>query len=215
MAIKIILADDHALIRDGLRMMIDRETDFEITGQASNGREIVDMIKKRAPDIVIMDISMPELNGIEATRQIKEINENIKIIALSVHSEVSFVRQMLKAGASGYLVKHSEFKELVQAIRTVADGQLYLSPRVSGQVIGDYLSSSSSNDSAIFTKLSDREREILQMLAEGDNKHEIAETLHLSVKTIESHRQNIMNKLNIDRFPDLIRYAIREGITEL
>ncbi|MEJ2052719.1 MAG: response regulator transcription factor [Calditrichaceae bacterium] len=215
MAIKIILADDHALIRDGLQTMIDREVDFQIVGQASNGREIVDMVKKLNPDIIIMDISMPELNGIEATRHIKEFDEDIKIIALSVHSEISFVRQMLKAGASGYLVKHSEFKELVRAIRSVAEGQIYLSPNVSGQVIGDYLHNLSSGESSVFTKLSNREREILQMLAEGKTKHEIADILHLSIKTIESHRQNIMNKLNIDRFPDLIRYAIREGITEL
>jgi len=215
MSIKIILADDHNMIRDGLQSMIEKETDFRIIGQASNGRQTVQLAQELNPDIVIMDISMPDLNGIDATRQIKEMNKHVKIIALSVHSETSFVRQMLKAGASGYLVKHSEFKELVEAIRIVARDQLYLSPHISQQLVQDYLKYLPVNESNVFTKLSPREREILQMLAEGKTKQEIADILFLSVKTIDSHRQNIMNKLNISTFSDLVRYAIREGITEL
>ena len=215
MSIKIILADDHALIRDGLKSLLDRETDLEIIGEASNGREMVRLAEEEKPNVIIMDISMPELNGIEATRQIRELDEEMKIIALSVHTEVNFVRQMLQAGASGYLVKHSDFKELVHAIRIVARGEMYLSPRISDQVVQDYIRNLSEKKPTAFSVLSDREREILQMLAEGKTKHEIADILFLSVKTIESHRQNIMNKLEIDRFSDLVRYAIREGLTEL
>jgi DNA-binding NarL/FixJ family response regulator len=162
-----------------------------------------------------MDISMPELNGIEATRQIKELSENIHIIALSVHSEVTFVRQMLKAGASGYLAKHCDFKELVQAIRVVTNGELYLSPHISEQLVHDYIKHMPEDESTVFSMLSGREREILQLLTEGKTKRQIADTLFISVKTIDSHRQNIMTKLNIDNFSALVRYAIREGITEL
>ncbi len=215
MSIKIIIADDHHLIRDGLKSLIEKEANFSLIGEAADGREILRLTNELNPDIVIMDISMPELNGIEATRQIKAHNEDVGIIALSVHSDVSFVRQMLKVGASGYLVKHCEFKELVQAIYAVEKGELYLSPLISGQLIQDYLKNLPDDESTIFTKLSDREREILQMLTEGKTKQEIADTLFISVKTIDSHRQNIMNKLGIDTMPDLVRYAIRSGITEL
>lgn len=215
MSIKIIIADDHHMIRDGLKSLLEKEQNFDLIGEAANGREITRLTAEMNPDIVLMDVSMPELNGIEATRQIKEHNEDVGIIALSVHSDVSFVRQMLKAGASGYLVKHCEFKELVQAIYAVDKGELYLSPLISGQVIQDYLRNLAENEATVYTKLSDREREILQMLTEGKTKQEIADTLFISVKTIDSHRQNIMNKLGIDTMPALVRYAIRSGITEL
>jgi two-component system response regulator NreC len=215
MSIKLVLADDHNLIRAGLQSLIEKETDLQIIGQASDGRQTVSLVQKLKPDIVIMDISMPGLNGIEATRQIKAMNENIKVIALSVHEEASYVRRMLKAGASGYLVKHSEFKELVEAIRAVAREQLYLSPHVSNQLVQDYLKHLPNDESTAFSMLSEREREILQLLAEGKTKQEIGGILFLSVKTIDSHRLNIMNKLKITTFSDLIRYAIREGISEL
>lgn len=215
MAIKIILADDHVMIRAGIKSLIERDTDYEVIAETTNGRETVQMVQKLEPDVVVMDISMPELNGIEATRQIKAIDEDILVVALSVHKEVTFVRQMLKAGADAYLVKHSEFEELVEAIRTVLRGKSYLSPTISDQVIHDYLRHLPEKDSLVFTKLSSREQEVLQMLVEGKSKKEIADALHLSVKTIDSHRQNIMHKLSITNFSDLVRYAIREGISEL
>jgi two-component system response regulator NreC len=215
MSIKLILADDHSLIRVGLQSLIEKETDLQIIGQASDGRQTVSLVQKLKPDIVIMDISMPGLNGIEATRQIKAIDENIKIIALSVHDEALYVRRMLKAGASGYLVKHSDFNELVEAIRAVMRDQLYLSPRISNELVRDYLKHLPDDEATAFSILSEREREILQLLAEGKTKQEIAKILFLSVKTVDSHRQNIMNKLSITTLSDLIRYAIREGISEL
>jgi two-component system response regulator NreC len=215
MSIKLVLADDHSLIRVGLQSLIEKETDLQIIGQASDGRQTVSLVQKLKPDIVIMDISMPGLNGIEATRQIKAIDENIKIIALSVHDEALYVRRMLKAGASGYLVKHSDFNELVEAIRAVTRDQLYLSPRISNELVHDYLKHLPDDEATAFSILSEREREILQLLAEGKTKQEIAKILFLSVKTVDSHRQNIMNKLSITTLSDLIRYAIREGISEL
>lgn len=215
MAIKIILTDDHAMIRAGIKSLIERDTDYEVVAEATNGRETVSMVQKLKPDVVVMDISMPDLNGVEATRQIKEIDNDIRIIALSVHKEVSFVRHMLKVGADAYLVKHSEFDELAEAIRTVLQGKTYLSPSISDLVINDYLKHLPEKDAQVFTRLSSREQEVLQMLVEGKSKKEIAETLYLSVKTIDSHRQNIMHKLGIDNFSDLVRYAIREGISEL
>ena len=215
MSIKLILADDHSLIRVGLQSLIEKETDLQIIGQASDGRHTVSLVQKLKPDIVIMDISMPGLNGIEATRQIKAMGENIKIIALSVHDEALYVRRMLKAGASGYLVKHSDFNELVEAIRAVTRDQLYLSPRISNELVRDYLKHLPDDEATAFSILSEREREILQLLAEGKTKQEIAKILFLSVKTVDSHRQNIMNKLSITTLSDLIRYAIREGISEL
>jgi two-component system response regulator NreC len=215
MSIKLVLADDHSLIRVGLQSLIEKETDLQIIGQASDGRQTVSLVQKLKPDIVIMDISMPGLNGIEATRQIKAIDENIKIIALSVHDEALYVRRMLKAGASGYLVKHSDFNELVEAIRAVMRDQLYLSPRISNELVRDYLKHLPDDEATAFSILSEREREILQLLAEGKTKQEIAKILFLSVKTVDSHRQNIMNKLSITTLSDLIRYAIREGISEL
>ncbi len=215
MPVSIVLADDHTMIRRGLKSLIESETNYRIVGEAADGRETMRLAAELSPDIVIMDISMPMLNGIEAARQIKQENAAVKIIALSVHTEVSFVRQMLQAGASGYLVKHSDFEELTKAIPRVLDDQIYLSPRVSTKIITDYINNMSDEPSGVHDVLSDREREVLQMLAEGRSSKEIADVLYLSVKTIDSHRQNIMHKLDIDRFSDLVRYAIREGLSEL
>ena len=215
MNIKILLADDHKIVRDGLRSLIERQRKMEVIGEAENGRTIVKLAKELSPDIIIMDISMPDLNGIEATRKIVTDNPDIKVIALSMYSDNRFVVGMLKAGASGYLLKDCAFDELTQAVNTVMSDQTYLSPKIATVVINNYLHHNLTDVSSVFTTLSSREREVLQMLAEGKSTKQVAYDLYVSVKTIETHRQNIMHKLNINNLADLIKFAIREGLTSL
>jgi two-component system response regulator NreC len=215
MAIRILLADDHTLMRKGLRSLLEKIEDFEVVAEAQNGRNTVQLALKLEPDIVIMDISMPDLNGIDATLQITEKCPDIRIIALSIHSDRRFVTQMLKAGASGYLLKDCAFEELENAIRKACDGQMYLSPKVAGTVVKDYVSHVSRGEASVYTLLSEREREVLQLLAEGQSTKEIAASLFVSIKTVETHRQNIMKKLGIYNIPDLVKYAIREGLIDL
>ena len=215
MMVKILLADDHKIVRDGLRDLLSRQTNIQVVGEADNGRITVQSVRKLIPDLVIMDIAMPELNGIEATRQIKSINPDTKIIALSMHSDRRFISEIFKAGASAYLLKESAFEELVKAIRSVMRNQTYLSPQIASQVLKDYLKLSDSDNTSVFSILSPREREVLQLLAEGKSTKEIADNLNVSVKTIETHRQQIMEKLNIHNIAELTKYAIREGLTTL
>ena len=215
MAIRILLADDHTLMRKGLRSLLEKIEDFEVVAEAQNGRTTVHLAQELEPDIVIMDISMPDLNGIDATLQIIEKCPKSRVIGLSIHSDRRFVTQMLKAGASGYLLKDCAFEELEDAIRKAHDGQMYLSPKVAGTVVKDYVSRVSKSEASVYTLLSEREREVLQLLAEGKSTKEIAASLFVSVKTIETHRQNIMKKLGIYNIPDLVKYAIREGLIDL
>ncbi len=215
MGIKILLADDHKIIRDGLRALLDKEPDMEVVGEAQDGITTIKLAKKLMPNIVIMDIGMPDMNGIDATRQIFNETQGIKVIALSMHSDRRFVLQMLKSGASGYLLKDSAFEELASAIKTVMSGQPYLSPKITDVVIKDYVSSLSRNEDTVFTKISAREREVLQLIAEGKSTKQIAVFLNVSVKTIETHRQQIMEKLDIHSIAELTKYAIREGLTSL
>ncbi len=215
MTIRILLADDHIITRQGLRSLLDNQSDMEVVGDAENGRTAVELSDELEPDIVIMDVSMPDLNGIEATRQIISQSPNIKIIALSMHSDSLYVSEMLKSGASGYLLKDCAFEELTEAIRIVTSDKTYLSPSISGVVIDDYLHRLSKTDVSDPDVLTDRERQILQPIAEGKTTKQIALQLHISTKTVETHRRQIMNKLNLHSVAELTKYAIRKGLTAL
>jgi DNA-binding NarL/FixJ family response regulator len=216
MSIRILLADDHKIVRLGLRTLLENQPGMEVVAEAQDGREAFQMVREFLPDVVVMDIAMPELNGIEATRLITAEYPNIKVIALSMHSDRRFVARMLEAGASGYLLKDCAFEELAHAINAVYENQTYLSSDITGVVIGDYLRQlSSKSPSSLFSLLTPREREVLQPLTEGKTTKQIAALLHVSVKTIETHRSQIMEKLDIHSVAELTKYAIREGITTL
>ncbi|TLY30959.1 MAG: response regulator transcription factor [Ignavibacteria bacterium] len=213
--VRILLADDHKLVREGLRSILENELGMTIVGQAENGRTTVEQTRLLKPDIVIMDISMPDLNGIEATRQIVSEVEDVRVIALSMHSDKRYVSEMLAAGASGYLLKHSALDELERAIRTVLDNKIYVSPDIAGVVVQDYLQHLASSDAVQPAGLTAREREILQLIAEGRSTKDIAATLHVSVPTIDTHKQHIMEKLKLYSVAELTKYAIRKGLTSL
>ena len=213
MSIKVLIADDHQIMREGLRAMLEKEHDIVVLGEAEDGRMIERMARELAPDVIIMDVAMPDLNGIEATRQIVAELPGVKIIALSMHDDRRFVLNMLKAGAAGYMLKDSAFTDLAKAIRVVMSGKTYLSHEVADIVVKDYVSSSQPVESSAFHLLSPREREVLQLLAEGKTSALIGEKLHISVKTVETHRQQIMVKLKIRSVAELTKYAIREGLT--
>ena len=215
MSIRILLADDHKITRQGLRSLLDKEFDMEVVAEAEQGRTAVRLVRELLPDVVIMDVSMPDLNGMEATRQIVGEFSGVKVVALSMHSDTLFVSEMLKSGASGYLLKDCAFEELARAIRTVVAGRTYLSPSVSGVVVDDYLHRLSKADFSGLEVLTDREREVLQLLAEGKSTKQIALKLHISVKTVETHRRQMMNKLDIHTVAELTKYAIRKGLTSL
>lgn len=215
MGVKILLADDHQIVRDGLRALIEKRSNMTLVAEAETGRQAVKLAMKHNPDVIIMDIAMPELNGIEATRQIISDSPNVKIIILSMHSDRMFVSEALKAGAAGYLLKDDAFEELTHAIKAVVKGKVYLSPSIAKFVVKDYVSSKAYNGSKLYTELSSREREVLQLMAEGWSTREIASDLSLSVKTIETHRCRIMKKLDIHTVAELTKFAIREGLTSL
>jgi DNA-binding NarL/FixJ family response regulator len=215
MPTKVLLVDDHAIIRQGLSSLLEKQQDIEVVGGVEDGRQAIDSVRRLSPDLVIMDISMPNLNGIDATRKIAEEIGNVKIIALSIHSSKRFVAEMLKAGASGYILKDCLFDELIEAIKTVLGGGIYLSPKITGIVIDDYVQRLSKQSQPNGPILSEREREVLQLLAEGKSTKQIALSLHVSAKTIESNRRNIMDKLRINSVAELTKYAIREGLTTL
>jgi len=215
MEIRILLADDHKIIRDGLRALIDKQEGMKVIADAENGRLAVELTRDLVPNVVVMDVSMPDLNGVEATRQIHSFNPNTKIIALSMYSDRRFVMEMLKSGASGYLLKDCAFEELIQAIKTVSENHTYLSPGVADIVVEDVVHQSDNNRGTVFDILTAREREVLQLLTEGKSTKQIAAQCHVSVKTIETHRQHIMDKLGIRSVAELTKYAIREGLTSL
>ena len=212
---KILLADDHSIIRQGLFALLEKQPDIEVVGAVEDGRKASELVRELKPDIVIMDITMPNLNGIDATRKIIEQAPQVKVIALSMHSSQRFVAEMLKAGANGYILKECLFDELIEAIRTVLKGDTYLSHKITGVVVDDYIKRISSQYPEETTCLTEREREVLQLLAEGKSTKQIALRLHVSDKTIESNRRNIMDKLNIHSVAELTKYAIREGLTQL
>ena len=216
MSVRILLADDHGIIRQGLHSLLEKQADMEVIAEAEDGRRALDLVQELLPDIVIMDVTMPNLNGVDATRQIVDRFLEVKVIALSIHSNRRFITDMLKAGASGYILKECLFDELVRAIRTVIAGSIYLSPRIASIVIDDYVSIMPDDDEApISSVLTEREREVLQLLAEGKSTKQIALALHVSTKTIEVNRRQIMEKLNIHSVAELTKYAVREGLTSL
>jgi two-component system, NarL family, response regulator NreC len=210
---RILLADDHQLMRSGLRLLIERQLDLTVVGEAADGREAVALAKSLRPDVAVMDISMPNLNGIEAAHQIKQSHSEIAVIMLSMHPDESYVLRALKAGAKGYLLKDSAEADLITAVRAVARGKSFFSPVVSKVLLDDYmrkLKRSGAEDA--YDLLTPREREILQLVAEGKSNKEVANLLNLSVYTVETHRSNIMQKLNLKGVPELTLYAVRKGI---
>jgi two-component system response regulator NreC len=216
MSIRVLIADDHKIMLAGLRSLLEKQTDFEVVGEADNGRKAVQMAQEKTPDVVVMDVSMPDLNGIEATMQIIESLPKTRVIALSMHSDKRFVMGMLRAGASGYLLKDCASQELANAIVQVAGGKKYLSPEITGVVIDDFLLGGSAEEVATAASpLSPREREVLQLIAEGWSTKQIASHLYVSIKTIETHRRQIMKKLDLHAIADLTKYAIREGFTSI
>jgi len=214
MSIRIILVDDHKITRQGLRLLVEKQKDMQVVAEAQDGRSAVELVDKLEPDLVIMDVTMPDLNGMEATRQILTRSPDVKVIALSMHSDSLFVTEMLKSGASGYLLKDCAFEELVRAIYSVIKGNTYLSPSISSVVVDDYLHRLSRYASNADV-LTNREREVLQLLAEGKSTKQIALKLYVSAKTIETHRRQIMEKLDMHSIAELTKYAIRKGFTSL
>jgi two-component system, NarL family, response regulator NreC len=215
MSTRILLADDHKITRQGLRSLLEKQKDMEVVAEADNGRTAIRLAAELAPDVIIMDVTMKDLNGAEATKQILAKSPDIKIIALSMHSDALYVTEMLKCGASGYLLKDCAFEELARAIRTVADDKTYLSPAISGVVVEDYIHRLTSIEVTGPDILTDREKEVVQLMAEGNSTKQIALKLHISVKTVETHRRQVMAKLNIHNVAELTKYAIRKGMTSL
>lgn len=215
MGIKVLLVDDHKLVREGIRKILEMEPSIEVVGETDNGRLATQLAKQLAPEVVVMDISMPEMNGIDAIRQITSEMPEVRCVVLSMHATPQFVTQALGAGAKGYVLKNAAVSELLEAVTTVSGNAVYLSPAVAGVIAHDYRNRYSETQPVAEISISSRERQILQLFAEGKNTKQIAFILDLSVKTVESHRSNIMKKLNLHSLADLIKYAIRQGITSL
>ena len=209
------MVDDHAIIREGLRSLLEKQPDMEVLADTDEGRTAVDLVRELMPDVVIMDVTMAGLNGIEATRLITTEFPEVKIVALSIHSQRRFIADMLSAGAAGYILKECLFDELVQAIQNVAAGGRYLSPRIADVVVEDYVKRLSSTTDSPLSALTGREREVLQLVAEGKSTKQIALELHVSTKTIEANRRQIMEKLNVHSVAELTKCAVREGLTTL
>lgn len=215
MSVRIILADDHKIMREGLRALLAKQKEIEVIAEADSGRGVIELCSQLHPDVVVIDISMPDLNGIDAARQITRDAPDIKVIALSMHSDKKYVKEMLSAGASGYLLKDAAFEELGMAIATVLKNKTYLSPQITDTVVKDYVNENVPKDSIASTALSAREREVLQLIAEGKSTRDIAAKLYVSVKTVETHRKQIMDKLGLNSIAELTKYAIREGLTSV
>jgi DNA-binding NarL/FixJ family response regulator len=215
MATKILIADDHQIVRQGLRYLLEKEPDLKVVAEAEDGRTTVRLARELTPGVIIMDVAMPDLNGIEATRQIASELPHTKVIALSMYADRRFVVNMLKAGASGYLLKDCAFEELTRAIRVVLAHKTYLSPGVTDILVKDCQLGAPVAEVSAFGVLTPREREVLQLMSEGKSTSNIADHLHVSIKTVESHRQQLMQKLNLRSVAELTKYAIREGLTSL
>jgi DNA-binding NarL/FixJ family response regulator len=205
-----LLADDHAVVRQGFKMILAAQPDMEIVGEAGNGREALDLAGQLQPDVIVMDVAMPELNGIEATRRIADLSPRSRVLALSMHKDSVYVREILRAGARGYLLKDSIASDLLAAVRAIARGEGYLSPGVSDAVLNDYR----RHVTDPIDLLTSREREVLQMIAEGKTNKDIATVLNLSVYTVDAHRGRIMEKLNVHSVTDLVRFAVRCGLVD-
>lgn len=212
---RIALVDDHQILRQGLRVLLERQPDFRVVGEAANGRDAVQLVRDLAPDMVIMDVAMPELNGVDATRQVIDANPTTKVLALSMHADKGIVQDILRAGAAGYLLKESAYEELVSAIRVILTGQIYMSQKITSLMMKDYMQHLDDRQARRSSLLSPREREIWQLLAEGHSNQDIADRLHLSVRTVETHRKNLLEKLGVTSVAELTKMAIREGLITL
>jgi two-component system, NarL family, response regulator NreC len=213
MSVRVLLVDDHRIMREGLCALFSGVPDIEVVGQAADGRTALDLVRTLAPDVVVMDVGMPELNGVEATRRIRAENERVKVIALSMHTR--YVHPMLEAGASGYVLKMAAHGELLQAVRAASSGGTYLSPEIAGQVVERSTSDHPDGNGSVYSRLGAREREVLQLVAEGKTSSETAKQMHISIKTVETHRRNIAQKLRLHGTAELTKYAVREGLTSL
>ena len=213
--ITVLLVDDHDILRGGLGAVLNNEPDIDVVAEANEGRSAIDMVNQHKPDVVVMDVSMPNLNGIDATSQICKQAPDTRVLGLSMHGESKFVSRMLEAGAKGYLTKNCTSEELVNAVRTVYSGKVYLSPKIAGVVVQDHVTPGKSNPSPSLEALSSREREVLQLLAECKTTKQVATMMHLSPKTIETHRSHIMAKLDIHSIAELTKFSLREGLTSL
>jgi len=212
-SVRILLADDHTIVRGGLRMLLEREPGFSVVAEAADGREAIELVESRMPDVAVLDVAMPNLNGIEAARQITARHPGIPVVILSMHSDEGYVLRALKAGARGYLLKDAPETDLIAAIRAVHRGEAYFSPAVSKMLVEDYVRQlCEQNVEDTYELLTPREREVLQMLAEGKSNKEVANRLNLSLYTVETHRGNILQKLNLHGTPELILYAVRKGV---
>lgn len=214
--IKLVLADDHAVVRSGLRMLLQAQPDMEIVGEAESGKEALAQVRSLQPDVILMDIQMPGMNGIEATRQIKEVGGNTAVLALTMHEDDQYFFEMLQAGASGYLPKRAAPDELVRAIRTVSRGEVFLYPSLATRLVQSYLGGEAGSETqALVSDLTPREQEVLVLIAEGMTNPEIADKLVISVKTVDRHRENIMRKLNLHSRIELVKFALRHGLIGL
>ena len=211
--IRIVVADDHQLIREGLCALIRSEPDMEVVGQAGHGRDVVALVSRKQPDIVLMDVAMPTLNGVDAARQISQLDTPARVIAVSMHDDRRFVQGIFQAGAVGYVLKDSAFEELARAVRVVASGKVYLSPAVAAHVVDGFVENTGEKSNG--SVLSAREREVLQLVAEGGSTKVIAQELHIGVKTVETHRRQLMKKLEIFSVAELTKYAVRHGLSSL
>ncbi len=210
--LRIFLADDHMVVREGLKTLINAQPDMEVVGEAENGREAVKGAVALAPDVVVMDISMPQMNGIEATERLRKDCPQIKIVALTINEDAGYLRQLLKAGASGYVLKRAVVQELVNAVRTCASGGSYIEPTLAGQLVSTYISRGSASGSKAQGELSDRETQVLRLVAWGCSNKEIGVQLNISVKTVETYKVRLMGKLNLRSRVDMVRYALRQGL---
>ena len=213
--IRVLLADDHTILRAGLKMMLNAQRDIEVIGEASDGRQAVAEAQRLLPDVILMDITMPDCNGIEATRQVKRLLPDVRVLVLTMHENEEYLFQMLRAGASGYMLKEAADTELISAIRVVSSGRFYLSPSAQSMMVSDYLQrvrTGEERDS--YSALTEREREILKLVAEGFTNNQIGEQLFISPKTVDTHRTHIMDKLNLHSRAELVKYAMRRGLLE-
>jgi len=215
-SIPVLLVEDHTIVRKGLRALLEAESDIQVVGEAEDGRQALELVQQLSPDVVLMDIGMPGLNGFEATRQIKHQFPRTKVVVLTMHTHHEYVYQVLQAGASGYVIKQAATEEVIAAIRAVHRGESFLSPSISTQVIEEYLRKASDTEMADpYERLTTREREVLQLVAEGHSTQDIAERLVISTKTVETHRAHLMEKLDIRTIAGLTQYAIRKGVIKL
>jgi DNA-binding NarL/FixJ family response regulator len=215
MKVRVLLVDDHKMMREGLRALLATAPDIEVVGEACDGRTALDLVRTLAPDVVVMDVGMPEMNGVEATRQIRAGHKRVRVIALSTHTDKRYVHHMLDAGACGYVLKIAAHDELLRAVRAASQGKTYLSPEIAGLVVERSTSPRAGNETSAFSTLGAREREVLQLVAEGRTSAETAREMHISIKTVETHRRNIVQKLGLHGTAELTKYAIREGLTSV